>query len=234
MPDHPEALRQALAALEWYADEARACEKHSHSGQHGAPQAMLASVSVLALDGGRRADAAIATLRALAEKPADTPMTREQAVELARAKMAIFHGIPLDYGAQPSSWVIAAMQAAYAQGIAANSLDARGEPVAWRVRFHTDDSLAGKPNVRPWVLLPDRPVRGSAIESEPLYTRPLVPLRIVTNDHEERVTFYVGDLQAGQSFTYDSHGSEGLRSARNLVRDIGRLLDISVEEEEQP
>ena len=84
--------------------------------------------------------------------------------------------VPLQAEAEPL-YASPPRQAAYAQGIAANSLDAR-EPVAWRVRFHTDDSLAGKPNVRPWVLLPDRPVRGSAIESEPLYTRPLVPLTL--------------------------------------------------------
>jgi hypothetical protein len=47
------------AALEWYADEARACAKNSHSGQHNAPEALLSSVTVLALDGGRRADEAL-------------------------------------------------------------------------------------------------------------------------------------------------------------------------------
>ena len=51
-----EALR---AALEWYADEARACEKNSKVGNYYAGDAILASVTVLALDGGKRADAAL-------------------------------------------------------------------------------------------------------------------------------------------------------------------------------
>jgi len=47
------------AALSWYADEARACAKHSADKSFSAPQALLASVTVLALDGGRRADEAL-------------------------------------------------------------------------------------------------------------------------------------------------------------------------------
>lgn len=46
-------------ALVWYSDKARACAKNSHSGNHAAPKALLASVTVLALDGGRRADEAL-------------------------------------------------------------------------------------------------------------------------------------------------------------------------------
>lgn len=54
------AERERLrSALEWYADEARACAKNSHTGNHAAPQALLASVTVLALDGGQRADEAL-------------------------------------------------------------------------------------------------------------------------------------------------------------------------------
>lgn len=45
-----------------------------------------------------------------------------------------------------------------------------GEPVAWRYRFHTDDSLAGKPNVRGWMLTDIRPpTRSGDIEVEPLF-----------------------------------------------------------------
>jgi hypothetical protein len=51
-----EAMR---AALEWYADEARSCEKNSKVGNYYAGDAILASVTVLALDGGKRADAAL-------------------------------------------------------------------------------------------------------------------------------------------------------------------------------
>jgi len=47
------------AALEWYADEARACEKNSKAGGYSAGEALVASVTVLALDGGKRADAAL-------------------------------------------------------------------------------------------------------------------------------------------------------------------------------
>jgi hypothetical protein len=52
-------VERLRAALNWYADEARACAKNSGSAKHGAPEALLASVTVLALDGGRRADAAM-------------------------------------------------------------------------------------------------------------------------------------------------------------------------------
>lgn len=52
-------IARLTAALEWYADESRACNKNSHSGKHHAAEALLASVSVLALDGGRRADIAL-------------------------------------------------------------------------------------------------------------------------------------------------------------------------------
>jgi hypothetical protein len=51
-----EAMR---AALEWYADEARSCEKNSKAGGYSAGEALVASVTVLALDGGKRADAAL-------------------------------------------------------------------------------------------------------------------------------------------------------------------------------
>ena len=48
-------------ALDWYADEARACAANSGSGKHTAAESLLASVTVLALDGGKRADAARGT-----------------------------------------------------------------------------------------------------------------------------------------------------------------------------
>jgi hypothetical protein len=50
------------------------------------------------------------------------------------------------------------------------------QPVAWRFRFHTDDSLAGKPNVRPWVLIDKEPQSHEDIEVEPLFasSEPLV------------------------------------------------------------
>lgn len=49
-------------ALTWYADEARALAKNLLSGAHTA--AVLASLTVLAIDGGRRADEALAQLKA--------------------------------------------------------------------------------------------------------------------------------------------------------------------------
>ena len=55
-----EAMRRAHAAeatLEWYADEARALAKHMAGGAHS--EAVLASVTVLALDAGKRAEAAM-------------------------------------------------------------------------------------------------------------------------------------------------------------------------------
>lgn len=51
-----EALR---GALNRYADEARALAKHMPGGAH--TPAVLASLTVLSLDGGRKADSAIAT-----------------------------------------------------------------------------------------------------------------------------------------------------------------------------
>ena len=54
-------LAALRAALIWYADEARAFAKNTGSEKHTAAEALLASVTVLALDGGRRADAAMAT-----------------------------------------------------------------------------------------------------------------------------------------------------------------------------
>lgn len=49
-----DAVRQAL---EWYAAEAEALAKNTATGAH--TQAVLASVTVLALDGGRKARAAL-------------------------------------------------------------------------------------------------------------------------------------------------------------------------------
>jgi hypothetical protein len=40
------------------------------------------------------------------------------------------------------------------------------EPAAYFYRFHTDDSLAGKPNVRPWVLDHGQPTPGLYKECE--------------------------------------------------------------------
>lgn len=53
-----EALR---AALVWYRDEAAALHRHMGNGVH--TNAVLASVTVLALDAGARADAAIDAAR---------------------------------------------------------------------------------------------------------------------------------------------------------------------------
>ena len=58
-----EQVRVLREAINWYADEARACAKNSHSGKHSAPEALLASVTVLALDDGKRADAALAATK---------------------------------------------------------------------------------------------------------------------------------------------------------------------------
>jgi hypothetical protein len=66
------AMRQAREALAWYADEAMACDRHTGSGRHEAPQALLATVSVLALDAGRRANAAIEALHAAESAMAPT------------------------------------------------------------------------------------------------------------------------------------------------------------------
>ena len=48
-------------ALEWYADEAKACARNSSKSDHASTQALLASVTVLSLDNGRRAADAICT-----------------------------------------------------------------------------------------------------------------------------------------------------------------------------
>jgi hypothetical protein len=67
------AMRQAREALAWYAYEAMACDRHTGSGRHEAPQALLATVSVLALDAGRRANAAIEALHAAEASLAGAP-----------------------------------------------------------------------------------------------------------------------------------------------------------------
>jgi hypothetical protein len=46
------------------------------------------------------------------------------------------------------------------------------EPVAWRVRFHTDDSLRGLPNVRSWQLTETEPKPSPEWEVQPLYAAP--------------------------------------------------------------
>jgi hypothetical protein len=53
-----DAALRMRAALEWYRDEAKALAKNVESGAH--TQAVLASLTVLALDAGRRADEALA------------------------------------------------------------------------------------------------------------------------------------------------------------------------------
>jgi hypothetical protein len=63
------AARQAREALNWYGDEAVSCAKYSGSAKHNAAEALLASVSVLALDAGNRAAAAIAALDAALSQP---------------------------------------------------------------------------------------------------------------------------------------------------------------------
>lgn len=61
----------ARDALSWYADEARALQRHMASGAH--TPAVLASLTVLALDAGYRAEAAISTIEAaIAQQPKDS------------------------------------------------------------------------------------------------------------------------------------------------------------------
>ena len=50
------------------------------------------------------------------------------------------------------------------------------QPVAYRWRIHTDDSLAGKPNVRPWLFSHDKPPTDMC-EVELLYAAPPSELR---------------------------------------------------------
>lgn len=120
MPDHPEALRQALEALEAVQDTLLA-----DGYPAGFPTLVEAAEAIAAIN------------RTLAEKPADTPATlsREQAIEFARKCLRTYADYYVSHAAaladaewEPRDWVIDAIQAAYAQGIAANSLDARGEP----------------------------------------------------------------------------------------------------------
>lgn len=76
-----DAVRQAL---EWYAAEAEALAKNTATGAH--TQAVLASVTVLALDGGRKARAA------LSEQPPSEPDMRHpkiQALIGSRARLSI-------------------------------------------------------------------------------------------------------------------------------------------------
>ena len=56
---------QQRAALTWYAEETEALAKHMQGGAH--TQAVLASLTVLSLDGGSRARAALAQPEAQAE-----------------------------------------------------------------------------------------------------------------------------------------------------------------------
>jgi hypothetical protein len=58
-----EVAERMVHALAWYRDEAKALAKHLESGAH--TQAVLASLTVLALDAGRRADKALAEWEAL-------------------------------------------------------------------------------------------------------------------------------------------------------------------------
>lgn len=62
-----EAIRTALEALRWYASEAEALARHLAKGEH--TDAVLASLTVLSLDRGTRAQSAIATLTAEMERP---------------------------------------------------------------------------------------------------------------------------------------------------------------------
>lgn len=63
------ACAQMREALGWYGEEAKAIAKHMAKGAHVRAEAILASVTVLSLDGGRRADAAIAASKPKEPKP---------------------------------------------------------------------------------------------------------------------------------------------------------------------
>ncbi len=70
------------AALEWYRDEASALAKHMQSGAHS--QAVLASLTVLSLDAGRRAGAALAAQR--------KPLTDEEILMIGRRALDKCYG----------------------------------------------------------------------------------------------------------------------------------------------
>ena len=79
-----DAVRQAL---EWYAAEAEALAKNTATGAH--TQAVLASVTVLALDGGRKARAALSEQPTRSQKLADAGYARRPGLWAMQAREAL-------------------------------------------------------------------------------------------------------------------------------------------------
>lgn len=68
-------LGRLYDALRWYESEAKSIQKHQGSAAHSAPSALLASMTVLGLDGGRRAEEALGPP---VELNGDSPGQKEQ------------------------------------------------------------------------------------------------------------------------------------------------------------
>jgi hypothetical protein len=157
MPDHPEALRQALAALEYHQEQTRpiqrtidtiasikaalaekpadtpATQDDEHPYTYASTQATHCAGcgqykhTPLRIDamGGYVCLTCIdrklgALLGEFGYPEPEAPMTREQAVELYERERKFE-----TFADDPDAAAVRAIQAAYAQGIAANSLDAR-------------------------------------------------------------------------------------------------------------
>lgn len=152
MSDAIQALREAL---QWYEDEAKALAKHMEGGAH--TQAVLASLTVLSLDAGRRARAARAALAAY-EQQAAAP---EHSTAPALAEVTL---------ADPSNitahirWLLNPLPIGSLL-YEAPAPEHSAEPVAWRVRMQGTDGDG-------WMLAGKRALLQFIGEPEPLYTAP--------------------------------------------------------------
>lgn len=108
-------------------------------------------------------------------QPATEPVAPPEREAMAMMYLQLTDAMGYDSGKDgtefsPEEWAEALLRDALAHRSATTPAPAgQTDIVAWRWRIHTDDSLAGKPNVRRWVLTEEEPLnRDNWLEVEPL------------------------------------------------------------------
>lgn len=127
-------MKNTREALEWYRDEAAALAKHLQSGAHS--QAVLASLTVLSLDAGRRASAALEEIATAAPKVDPGALSDERIDAIADL---VARGMPDGILGFCKTWGWRQFSRALLQDCRGYYADAaapaQAAPVAWRVPF---------------------------------------------------------------------------------------------------
>lgn len=101
-----------------------------------------------------------------------------------------------------------------------------------RLRKASDNIIKDRLATGEYVYYEGRIVPAYLIEQIEQWENDENSIRIVKSSDEESFSLYVGDAYI-KSFNYDTHGSQAMSDAEDLVKKLADALDIEVKYEEE-